>query len=500
MDKPRILIVEDEFIVAQDIEQRLIKSGYEVAAVAYSGEEAVEKARETRPDLVLMDIRLGGKMGGVEAAAQIRAELDAPVIYLTAYADEPTIQQAKLTQPNGYILKPFSERELRSNIEMALYKHETERKLKESEEWFSTTLKSIGDAVIATDCNGNVTFMNPVSENLTGWMHAEARGKFVTEIFRVIDENTRQAIETPATVALREGKTVDLRSNVLLITKEGAETPIDDSAAPILDDKGEMLGVVLIFKDVTRRKQHEQQIREMQKMEAVGRLAGGIAHDFNNLMTVVMVNSDLLLWQLQAEDPVHIKIEEIKEAGERAAELTKQLLALSRKQILQPKVFDLNREVTGMEKVLGGLIGEQISLATALSPAPCLINADPVQIKQVLLNLVINARDAMSNGGTISVATEIVNLDETFFEGNSDAQQPGGRYALLKVTDTGSGMSAEQQQHIFEPFFTTKALGQGTGLGLATVNGIVKQSGGHIRVKSKPGDGTTFEIYLPFAG
>ena len=259
MPDARILIVEDEGILALDVQQRLTSLGYPVPDIASTGEEAVKKAEEDRPDLILMDIMLPGEIDGVTAAERIRARFDIPVIYITAYADEDTLQRAKITEPYGYIVKPFKERELHIAIDMALYKSKMERKLRESEKRWATTLKSIGDAVIATDTSGLVTFMNAVAEGLTGWKLEEIPGRKLTDVFNIINRDTRQPAENPVAKALLEGAIVGLANHTLLITRSGREIPIDDSAAPIKDDQGNISGVILVFRDITERDRAEQE-------------------------------------------------------------------------------------------------------------------------------------------------------------------------------------------------------------------------------------------------
>jgi|Deesub1362A_J573_1020465.scaffolds.fasta_scaffold00013_17 diguanylate cyclase (GGDEF)-like protein/PAS domain S-box-containing protein len=295
MEEVRILIVEDEGIVAKDIQNRLKKLGYSVAGIVASGEDAVKKAEETRPDLVLMDIKLKGEMNGIGAAEQIRKKFDIPVIYLTAYADEDTIERAKVTEPFGYMLKPFEERELRSNIEMALYKHKMEKRLRESKQWLATTLKSIGDAVIATDEKGCVAFMNPVAESLTGWKQEEAIGKKLTEVFNIINEKTRALAENPVERVLREGVVVGLANHTVLIARDGREIPIDDSAAPIKDDKGNITGVVLVFRDISERKEMTEAFRESEEKFR------GIAAAAKDAIIMLDNNGCITYWNPAAE-------------------------------------------------------------------------------------------------------------------------------------------------------------------------------------------------------
>jgi PAS domain S-box-containing protein len=259
MPDDRILIVEDEGILALDIQQRLARLGYPLPDIASTGKEAIQKAAEGCPDLILMDIMLPGEIDGVTAAEMIHARSDIPVIYITAYADEDTLRRAKITEPYGYIVKPFKERELHITIDMALYKSKMERKLRESEKRWATTLKSIGDGVIATDRGGLVTFMNAVAEGLTGWKLEEILGRKLTDVFSIINRDTRQPAENPVARALLEGAIVGLANHTLLITRDGREIPIDDSAAPIKDDQGNISGVILVFRDITERDRAEQE-------------------------------------------------------------------------------------------------------------------------------------------------------------------------------------------------------------------------------------------------
>jgi two-component system cell cycle sensor histidine kinase/response regulator CckA len=276
--------------------------------------------------------------------------------------------------------------------------------------------------------------------------------------------------------------------------KDGSRVSVLIGIATILSTQGDIECVAFVV-DISERKKLEEQFRAAQKMEAVGRLAGGIAHDFNNLLGVIIGYSELLLDRVPTDDPQNIQLQEIKKAGSRAASLTRQLLAFSRKQIFQPKVLDLNAVVADVNKMLHRLIGEDIDLVTTLRSSLGRIKADPGQLEQVIMNLVVNARDAMPTGGKLVIATANADLDETYCQ--SHPSMHPGRYVVLAVTDTGIGMDAETQMHVFEPFFTTKELGKGTGLGLATVYGVVKQSGGFIWVYSELGKGTTFQIYLP---
>ena len=500
----RILVVEDERIVAMDLKLRLQALGYDVVGLVSTGSDAVRMAGELRPDLVMMDIRLQGEMDGIESADRIRKDHFIPVVYLTAHSDEETLKRAQVTEPYGYLLKPFQERELRTVIEMGLYKHRAERDLRASERRYATTLASIGDGVIATDRHATVTFLNPVAERLTGWPASEAVGSRLEDVFCIYNESTRAKVQNPVDRVLREGIVVGLANHTVLARRGGGEVPIEDCAAPIREDRSTGVGAFLVFRDVSEQRRQEaeqsqlrEKLMEASKINAIGRLAGGVAHDFNNLLTIINGYANFLLSGLTAKDPSWESLAAIQDAGERAARLTQQLLAFSRRSMIEPKPLDLNAIVAETTKMLRRLLGDNIEIALVLDPVQDTITADQGQLEQVLINLAVNAHDAMPDGGRLTIETRPLEIREENLADYPDLK--AGRFIQLTVRDTGCGMVDEVQARLFEPFFTTKGVGAGTGLGLAVVHGIVNQAGGRVSVSSKVGVGTTFKLLFPSA-
>jgi two-component system cell cycle sensor histidine kinase/response regulator CckA len=376
----------------------------------------------------------------------------------------------------------------------------TERKraeeaVRESEERFRTTLYSIGDGVITTDTSGAIQQMNHVAETLTGWNEVEAHGKKIDEIFKIFNEHTNAPAVNPVSSVLQKGIVVGLANHTVLVARDGTRRPIADSGAPIRNSKGETTGVVLVFNDQSDRRSLQDQLLQAQKMDAIGQLAGGVAHDFNNMIEIILLTGSMLEEELPPTDSAKQKIKTIMNTAERSADLTRQLLAFARKQIISPVPLNLNREMVPLKKMLGRLIGEDIDLNLSLKERLWDIKLDPVQLTQILTNLATNARDAIENIGSVRIETDNIYIEETL--GLGSKKIPAGEYVQLIFSDTGRGINKENLSRIFEPFFTTKPKGEGTGLGLSTIFGIVKQNNGFINVYSEQNQGTTFKIYFP---
>lgn len=501
-DPSRVLIVEDEAIVAEEIHDRLTKLKFNVVGIEDNGSKAIKAAEREHPDLILMDIRLKGILDGIDTAAEIRKRLNVPIVYMSAHSDAATVKRAKATAPYGYILKPVHERELEIAVDFAIHRHSLERRLRESELRHSAVLSSIGDGVISTDREGRITFMNRVAEALTGWPVSDVYLMPADRVLRLVDEKSRRAVENPVEVALRLGTATKLVRPMLLLARDGSVIPIDDSAAPIIDSDGNMLGVVVAFHDIRDRRlaedalrKAEDELRQAQKLESIGQLAGGVAHDFNNFLTAINGYCELLLRSGTLAEPNENMVRQIQKAGDRSAQLTSQLLAFSRQQMLNPRVLNVNSLITGAERLLQRVIGEHIQIVLDLAANLPNVKADPIQIEQIIINLSVNARDAMPEGGQLTIDTGGFELDDS--NRSMKPMMPVGKYVMIAVSDTGVGMDEATIGRVFEPFFTTKELGKGTGLGLATVYGIVRQSGGHVCVHSEVGIGSEFKVYLP---
>ncbi|MGH9394077.1 MAG: PAS domain S-box protein, partial [Terriglobales bacterium] len=370
-----------------------------------------------------------------------------------------------------------------------------EADLRTSEERLRLLLDSTGEGIYALDLEGKCILCNPAAVRLLGFEDADdLLGRSIHNLIHHTraDGTPYPANECKSYLSARQGIGIEVDDEVFW-RKDGSSFPVEYRSYPV-ERNGAAVGLVVTFTDITTRRGLEDQIRQSQKMEAVGRLAAGIAHDFNNLLTVINGYSDMLL-ENDLGDDASDKLRSVRTAGDRAATLTHQLLAFSRQQVLQPRMLDLNAAVRALEPLLRRSIGEDIELRTELAADLEPIKADPSQLDQVLMNLVVNARDAMPEGGTLRIETANVSLDEAFVRPHPGLSE--GDYALLTVSDTGTGMRPETQAHIFEPFFTTKPQGKGTGLGLPTVFGIARQSGGTILVDSEWGRGTRMQVFLP---
>jgi PAS domain S-box-containing protein len=522
MTTPKIIVVEDERIVALHLKQQLSKLGYDVVAVAASGDKALQAIAELRPDIVLMDIHIEGDLDGIDTARKIPPELELPVIYLTAYSEEATLERARETRPYGYLVKPFSERELHATIQMALERRRVDtalaaserrlallaRNLQEeisarsraviaaqlSEDRFQTIFNAVSEAIFIIDADaGGISEVNEAGASMYGYTPSEMIGHTVEAISSGVPPYTQtdavKWIEKAA--ATGQPQTFDWRGK----RKDGSLLWAEVSIHFALI--GSRRVVISIARDVTKRRAMEDQLRQSQKMEAIGHLAGGMAHDFNNLLAIIHGNLELVMERVSSDHDLSDMVSDALRAAMRGVTLNDQLLSYSRKQPLDPKVINLESLISDTAKLLRRTLGETIEVRTTVSPDLWTTQIDPNQLQNALLNLAVNARDAMPKGGKICIELANKILDEDYCAQNLDVN--AGPYVLLSVTDTGSGMTKDVLERVLEPFFTTKGVGQGSGLGLSMVYGFVKQSGGHLKIYSEVGHGTTVNLYLPKA-
>lgn len=494
MQQVQVLVVEDESIVGADIRQNLTMLGYRVPAVLASGEEAIKKAAEECPDLVLMDIHLKGKIDGIEAAKIVQSRLKVPVVFITAFADEATIQRAKSTEPYGYIVKPFGKKELQSTIEIALYKYGRERRLKTNEQWLMSIIRNAGEALLVVDEEGSICLMNALAEVITGRALEESLGAHWADLWRFPSAKGCGGTTDPISHAIQQARRIDLLDCPVRFINTGNRTVVG-SVSPIRDGPNRVSGAVITFRDVTADRTVETQFRHVRHLQGLQRLAGAVAHNLNGVLTIISGYTEALIHSLDPADPRHRDVQMIESAGERAGVLTRQLIAFSRQQPLQPALLDINEHMASLEPVLTPSPGPLVDFQMKLEPGLGQVEADPSHLDQIVVALVQNAREAMPGGGALTVSTAREHLDSAAVSKFADI--PAGDYVVLRVADTGAGIPYEHQAQVFEPFFTTKERQQGAGLALAAVYGLVKQNGGHIVFESEPGHGTVFSVYFP---
>ncbi|HWZ28851.1 MAG TPA: response regulator [Gemmatimonadales bacterium] len=488
----RILLVEDNPGDARLILEVLTEMG----AAGFTLEKldrlepALERMRGAALDVVLLDLGLPDSQG---LATFERARMEAPtqpIIVISGLDDEQVALEAVRSGAQDYLVKGRIEGHLLGRvIRYAIERQRAEQRLRTSETMYRSLVANSPFGIQRVSPEGRVLSANPALVAMLGYDNEDEVLKLdmARDVYAVAAERASQVSNLIAQGEL----TVESEWK----RRDGTRIRARRTGRVVRSPDGDVLYFDIVVEDVTQQRVTEQQLAQARKMEAIGQLAGGVAHDFNNLLTVILGSSDLLLETVAADSPDRAEIGDIRQAALRAAELTRQLLAFSRQQVLQPQALDLNHVVEGMQKMLGRLIGEDVELRTALDASLGTVRADPGQMEQIILNLAVNARDAMPDGGHLTIETANADLDATYVAAHSPALP--GPYVMLAVTDTGMGMDQATQSRVFEPFFTTKEQGKGTGLGLATVYGIVKQSGGLIWLYSEPGQGATFKIYLP---
>jgi len=500
-DRLHLLIVDDDADHARMVAEFVRASGGWPGAdirTSLTYEHGLDEVTKGPVDIALVDYRLGAR-DGVSLLREIRQRgIDTPVIMLTGYGAEDIAVEAMKAGAADYLAKTnltieALERAVRHALALSAgerQRRHAEAALRASEERFRALVENSSDALLLLDAEGRVTYMTSSSSRQFGWRPDQMVGR---SIFDFVHPDDTDTVTARMTEAIRNpGRRVT--QEVRFRHADGSWRTMEGIGVNRLDDPS-VGAIVVNARDITDRRKLEEQLRMSQKMEAVGQLAGGVAHDFNNLLTAILGYCNLMLDDMKPDDPLRVDLDEIRAAGERAAALTRQLLAFSRRQMLQPQIVDLNAVVQQLEKLLRRLISEDVELSISLASDLMTVRVDPASIEQILVNLAVNARDAMPLGGRLTIETANIDLDETYAVTHVTMQP--GRYVMLAVGDTGAGMDAATSARVFEPFFTTKEQGKGSGLGLATVYGMVKQSGGYIWVYSEPGHGTMFKVYFP---
>jgi PAS domain S-box-containing protein len=486
-EKIKIMIVEDELIVAKNIENHLRKIGYEVIAIVDSGEEAIARAAETKMDLVLMDIKLTGEIDGVEAARQINNRFQTPVVYLTAYADDETLQRAKVTAPFGYIIKPFESKKLHTTIEIALYKNNMERKLKESELRFRTLASFSPVGIFQTDIKGNCIYVNERWCEIAGLSPEQAMGDGWIKALHFED---RISISRAWYQMVESGG--KFTREYRFQTPGGKITWVFGHAAPLKTESGEKTGYIATITDITLLKKLEDELLTSKKLESIGILAGGIAHDFNNLLAVIMGNISMIINDSNITADQNSMLRSAEKASTQAAELAQKLITFT-------KGGWLDRREIIFSQLIQDTIQDNFPQRKALfyidiSDNLRTINGDPAYLKQVFTNLLLNALEADKESKE-NIIIEARNVDT--IEENIPLKK--GRYVKITVIDKGIGIPKDRLDKIFDPYFSTKErwAKKGMGLGLTICYFIIQRHEGHITIISEPGKGTTVEVYLP---
>ena len=492
MDKPFILIIDDDPNLRKTLSGIIEMKGYGALSAA-DGKNGLAIIEGNPVSLVLIDLGLPD-IPGVDLLKRIKALYPlTQAIILTGHATLDSAIEATNLGAFSYLKKPFDIDQLMLQIQRAIEKQQVEEKMR-------LLTEMAADAITIIDHEGSILFWNPAAERIFGYPASEAMGNPFQRLIapeRLHDAYLREMLKDRGTGMISStNRAVELAA----VRKDGSEIPVEVSFSTTLLHKERHS--IAIIRDISERKQAEeekrvleQQLRQAQKMEAIGQLAGGIAHDFNNILMSIVGFSNLMKMKLEYDDPLNSDIDHILAASERAANLTRSILAYSRKQLLNRKHTDLNEIFRNWQGFLRRVINEDVELVTNLSDAPLNILADSQQIEQVLMNLATNARDAMPFGGCLTIETRSFNMDNQFIASHGFGTP--GSYAAFTLTDSGIGMDAQTKNSIFEPFFTTKEVGKGTGLGLSVAYGIIKQHDGYIDCESAPGKGTTFRVYLP---
>jgi PAS domain S-box-containing protein len=479
-----ILIVEDEGLIALDLKKKLEQVGYTVPAIADNAIDALLAVKRTQPSLVLMDIRLRGAQDGVETADQIRRRFNVPVMFVTAHADRETLDRARITEPFGYIVKPFHSVDFRAQIEMALWKHKMEQKLRASEAWLSAIFRNVADALIATGNDGNITWMNAPAAGLTGWDGEESRGKPLLDVFRAFEEVTDLPMAHPLDAVGRGEAGAGPR--IFRLTRRGSAEPVLVEAESSANrDEGSLLGIIVVFRDITKRRQAEKQRLQLQKMNSLALMAIGLGRELAESQS--QMDDSLRELIARSEGSTLRMLGDVYECSARQQSVVQRLVTLGKTDPGRAVVMDVNEVLTKLEARFRKALGLRWSLNLKLAPGIPPIRADHQDLRENLFRLVIEARNAMPDGGAVEVSTTTI--------GSPDGKQG----VQVAIRDTGKGIRADAGDRVFDPYYQSRPGRRNPGFSLALVYQFVALSGGCIEVQSPPGEGATYLLSFPAA-
>jgi DNA-binding response OmpR family regulator/signal transduction histidine kinase len=480
----RILVIDDTDANRYAVSRHLTASGYVVSEAA-TGADGLARAAHELPDLIILDIRLPD-INGFEVARRLRAErrtADIPILHLSAsFTDADSKVRGLDNGADGYLTHPIDPPVLLASVRALLRARGAERAAHALARDWQATFDAIGEGVGVTDASGRVTRCNRAFRELLG--APEGRETLIMDV-------------VPGAVTMPEPPYVCLPGGADVVRLELGDRWLRVSAVPVGDSELGGSGVICVVTDVTRERLADERARRAMQLESTGRLAGGVAHEVNNMMTVILANAEFALQGLAPDDPARLEIEGIHQAAARSADVARQLLTFSRRQVVQPREVDVHAMLRSLEATLHRLLGADRALRLTTGAENPWVRVDPVGLEQIIINLALNARDAMPKGGELELRTSVVRLDASVTRRHPEIAIREGAYVQIDVTDTGLGMDRATLDRVFEPFFTTKGVGEGTGLGLATVFGMVKQSEGYIWASSEPGRGSTFTVQLP---
>jgi two-component system cell cycle sensor histidine kinase/response regulator CckA len=501
-EKARILIVDDEPVILQTLADLLRREGYAIVGLLTSGDAARREAARLKPDLIIMDIVLDGAVDGIDAGREIHERLDIPIVFITALSDAETLDRVKLTDPFGYLIKPFAERELLVMIDLALYRHQAKNRRMARERWFEATLRGIGDAVITTDESDHINFINPLAETFTGWSRAEALGRSFNSIIRLLAEPTRTEIILPDLADLAElpHDASEEPTEVILTSRQGDDRPVSYRLSLIRDTQNQPAGRVLVLTDLSHRREIEKHMLTTQKMEAIGKMAGTLAYEFDSVITQVRSYATSMLDHLLPNTHAHTDTLNILDTLRHAGLLTRRILGVARATSSDPDISISPVPLSGL------ILNAQILLEQPLTERRIKIQidknqdlpvvmADASRLLDILTDLFMCAADAMSNGGTLHVdasRTTISTPDPTL---NPHAKP--GPYVALRIRDADNRWPNDVLEHLFEPFYLARAQGVRIGLGLSVAQAAAQRFGGWIKAANKRWSGNTLTLFLP---